>query len=184
VGAEALNRARLRGAAGAAVRLAGRGTAGRWLSAAGGLVLFLSLLLTWSHQLSPAFERRYAGSAALAGVPATPDAWQLYSSVDVLLALLSAGVLASALWPGRGWRLMLGLGLGLLVAIAFTLHALAVPPTNGALLGDPRQHPVGYLVDRPRSGTGETVALLALAMALCGLGLSLSDDRRPRRAGP
>src|SRR5690242_14907295 len=95
-----------------------------------GPILFGSLFLTWSHQFSRPFLAQYGGSAALQSVPHEPTAWQVYSAADVLLALLAAALVGAALRGTRNVRLALVLPLG--VALAFTVHALSAPPTNGA----------------------------------------------------
>lgn len=151
-----------------------RETVADWLMTLAAPLLFLSLFLAWSHQFSRSFLSRYAGSAVLAGVPRDPDAWQVYSIVDVLLALLAAWLLVVALWGGRARRLALALGLA--VALAFTIHALAVPPTNGAVVFDAAAHPPGYVATGASSGIGEILALLALVLGAAGVGLSYSVD--------
>lgn len=139
-----------------------------------GLALLTSLFLPWSHQLSRSVLARYGAGAALAGVPHDPTAWQVYSAVDVLLALLGAGLLAAALRGGRPARLALMAGLA--VAAAFTVHALSVPPTSGATLFDPRLTPPGYVPSSPSAGAGETLALVAVGLGLAGLALSFTSD--------
>lgn len=139
-----------------------------------GLALQASLFLPWSHQLSASVRAQYSASAALEGVPRDPTAWQVYSAVDVLLALLGAALLAAALRGGRAARL--GLMTALAVAAAFTLHALSVPPTNGATLFDPGLRPPGYTPNAPGAGAGETLALVAIGLGLGGLVLSFTAD--------
>lgn len=137
----------------------------------GGVLLFISLFLTWSHQLTPEIRRAAAGSAILSGVPADPTAWQVYSIVDVLLALLAVAVVVLALaGPARARPIVLGL---VLVALAFTAHALSAPPTNGVLLVNPAA-PGRYVPRDATAGAGEAVAIVALALASAGLGLSLA----------
>jgi len=62
------------------------------------------------------------------------------------------------------------------LALAFVIHAASVPPTNGVLLVNPADVPA-YLPHAARSGAGETVALVALAFAATGLGVSLLAGR-------
>jgi hypothetical protein len=145
-----------------------------WAMVLGGVVLLISLFLPWSHQLSASVRARYGASAALRGVASDPTAWQVYSAVDVGLALLAGGLLAGALHGGRTARL--GLMAALAVAAAFTLHALSVPPTNGATLFDPGLSPPGYTPNPPGAGPGETLALVALGLGLGGLALSFTAD--------
>ncbi|MGI8714610.1 MAG: hypothetical protein ACR2NR_15825 [Solirubrobacteraceae bacterium] len=145
-----------------------------WLMVFGGLALVVSLFLPWSHQLPASVLAQYGATAALAGVPRNPDAWQLYSAVDVLLALLAGGLLVAALRGGRVWRGILLVGL--LIAVAFTLHALSSPPTNGVNLYDPSLAPPGYTPTSPGAGRGETLALIAIGLGLGGLLLSFTAD--------
>jgi hypothetical protein len=145
-----------------------------WLMVLGAIALLASLFLPWSHQLSGAVRVQYAASAALQGVPSDPTGWQVYSAVDIGLALLAGALLAGALRGGRAARL--GLMVALAIAAAFTLHALTAPPTNGATLFDPSLTPPGYTPNPPRAGTGETLALGALGLGLLGLALSFTAD--------
>ena len=140
----------------------------------GAVALFGSLFFTWSHQFSAAFLARSAGSGALAGVPRDPTAWQLYSVADGLLALLAAGVLAVALHGRRSGRLVVLLGLA--IALAFTLHALSDPPTQGANLFDPSLSAPNYAPNLPTAGFGETMAITGLVLAIAGLGLSFTAE--------
>jgi hypothetical protein len=145
-----------------------------WLMVAGAMALLASLFLPWSHQLSGTVRAQYGASAALQGVPANPTAWQVYSAVDVILALLAAALLIAALRGGRPARLALMAALA--IAAAFTLHALSVPPTNGATLFDPSLTPPGYTPNPSGAGRGETLALVALGLGLGGLALSFTAD--------
>ena len=151
-----------------------RETISDWLMAISGPLLLGSLFLTWSHQLSTGFQARYGGTAALAGVPADPTAWQVYSGADVLLALVAGGLMAVALWGGRARRI--ALTLALIVAAVFVIHALSVPPTNGALLFDPTLTPAGYTANPVTSGAGEVLALVALGLGSVGVGLAFTVD--------
>jgi len=140
-----------------------------WLMLAGALVLAVSLFLTWSHQFSPAFAAAWAGSPVLRGVPRDPTAWQVYSVADVCLAVLAAAIVYVAVTGTRRARVVVLVAAG--VAMAFVVHALAVPPTAGLNL------PSGPAVpDRPSSGAGEVLALVALGTALAGLALSFTDE--------
>jgi hypothetical protein len=70
-----------------------------------------------------------AGSSpVLRGVPRDATGWQLYSVADVLLALVAASLLVVAL-AARSRRVRVGVLLAVLLALAFTLHALSAPPT-------------------------------------------------------
>ena len=151
-----------------------RETISDWLMAISGPLLLGSLFLVWSHQLSMGLRTRYGATSALAGVPTDPTAWQVYSGADVLLALVGLGLILVALWGGRARRIALALALA--VALAFVVHAMAVPPTNGALLYDPTLTPPAYSANPVTSGTGEVLALVALALGGFGVGLAFTVD--------
>jgi hypothetical protein len=151
-----------------------RETISDWLMAISGPLLLGSLFLVWSHQLSTGLRARYGATSALAGVPTDPTAWQVDSGADVLLALVAVGLMVVALWGGRAGRIALALALA--VALAFVVHAMAVPPTNGALLYDPTLVPPGYSANLVTSGTGEVLALVALALGGVGVGLAFTVD--------
>jgi hypothetical protein len=140
----------------------------------GGVGLFVSLFLTWSHQLPPRVLALLAGSPALRGVVANPTGWQVYSAVDVLLALLALALVAVAL-RGRALGLRLGALVAVGVALAFAAHAASVAPTNGLLLINP-DNPPAYLPHEATAGGGETLALISLALAAAGLLISLAFD--------
>jgi hypothetical protein len=86
----------------------------------------------------------------------------VYSVVDVLMATLAAGLLGVALRGGRYARLVVLVATG--VAAAFTIHALSVPPSNGAAGGS------------AGSGAGEVVAIVALGLGIAGLALSFTAE--------
>lgn len=146
-----------------------------WLTLLGAVGLFLSLFLTWSHQLPRSVLAVAGSSPALRGVPRDPTAWQVYSIADVLLALLALALLVVAL-AGRSRGARLGVLLAGAVGIAFVVHALSVPPTNGVLVLDPVASSPRYVSSAATSGAGEVVALLSLALAGAGLVLSLATD--------
>jgi hypothetical protein len=151
-----------------------RETISDWLMAIAGPLLLGSLFLTWSHQLSASLRAQYGASAVLQGVPADPNAWQVYSVADVLLALVAAGLIVVALLGGRGRRVVLAVGVA--VALGFVLHALSVAPTNGTTLFDPTLTPPGYTGNPVSSGAGEVVALVALVLGAVGVGLGFTVD--------
>jgi hypothetical protein len=123
---------------------------GDWLMLFGAIVLLVALFLPWSHE------------HAFPGFPRSPTAWQVYSVVDVLLALLAGGLVAAALLGGRAARITVLVAAA--AAVAFTAHAVGVPPSNGADAGS------------PASGPGEVVALVALALAMAGVALSFTAE--------
>ncbi len=145
-----------------------------WLIVIGGGALFASLFLTWSHQFSPAFLAQWGSSDQLRGLPHDPTAWQVYSAADVVLALLAGGLVAVALAGGRTARI--GALFAVAIALAFTLHALSAPPTNGANIFDPSLSVPNYAPNSPSAGPGETLAIVGLGAALIGLALSFTAD--------
>lgn len=126
-----------------------------WLILLAAVALAVSLFLPWSHQ-------HVAG-----GTASDPTAWQVYSIVDGCLAVLAAGLALVAMIGGRVRRLVLVIASG--VALAFTIHAHATPPTNGTPAG-------ATATAAPRPGDGETVAIVGLAVAIAGLALSFTAD--------
>jgi hypothetical protein len=156
-----------------------------WLMLVGAVALFVSLFLTWSHQLSRTLLTALAGSPAIRGVPANPTAWQVYSVADVLLALLAAALVAVAL-RGRSRAVRVAVLMAVGGGLAFAVHAHSVAPTNGLLIIDPN-HPSAYLPHVATPGAGETVAIVALAAAAVGLmaalGVDLSSNRVSNERG-
>jgi hypothetical protein len=147
-----------------------REATGDWLMVLGAPILLGSLFLTWSHQFSPAFLAQYGHTPALAGIPRDPNAWQVYSISDVLLAVLVAGLLLVALRGTRAGKI--AVLLGLVVALAFVTHASSTPPTRGANIYDPA---LGrYAPNHPRAGSGEMFALIGLGLGTAGVLVSLT----------
>lgn len=145
-----------------------------WLVLIGALALFVSLFLSWSHQLPPSVLDTFAGAPAIRGVPRDPTAWQVYSVADVLLALL-AGALAAVALRGRSrWLQALAL-IAVALGLAFTAHAASSAPTNGLLIIEGSSSPA-YLPHVATAGAGETVALAGLGLAAAGLMLALAAD--------
>ncbi len=145
-----------------------------WLIVIGALLLFVSLFLTWSHQFSPAFLLEFGTSDLLRGVPHDPTAWQVYSAADVLLALLCAGLVAAAV-AGTRWIRIVVAGAAA-VALGFVLHALSSPPTNGANIFRAAYSVPHYASPGATAGVGETLAIIALVLALAGLAVSFTAD--------
>jgi hypothetical protein len=158
----------------AGVTRATRETVADWLMTLSAPILVGSLFLTWSHQFSSSFVSQFGATAAMQGIPRNPNAWQVYSAADVLLALLAAGLFALALWGGRTPRLIVALGLA--VALGFTLHAASVPPTDAVPVFVPSLNVPAYAANSPSSGPGEIVALVALGLGIAGVLLSYSAD--------
>jgi hypothetical protein len=151
-----------------------------WLIVAGAAALFGSLFLTWSHQFTPRFVSEFAAFGATGGVPDDPTGWQVYAAADVILTMLAAGLALSAFFGSHAVRV--GAIVAALAGLAFVVHALSAPPTNGLLLLNPAQNALTYAPVAPTAGPGETVAILALVAAVSGLLLSLRADRRARPA--
>lgn len=138
------------------------------------VLLLASLFETWSHQLSGGVLRVAGASQALAGVPRDPTAWQVYSAADVVLALLAAGLLTVALIGSPPARMVL-FGAALL-GLVFVIHAAGVPPTNGVADVLAALHVPASVAGSPGSGAGVSTAIVALGLALSGLGLSFTAD--------
>jgi hypothetical protein len=141
-----------------------------WLILSGAALLLVSLFLTWSHQLSGSLRHALAGTAALQGVVADPDAWQVYTVAGVLLAWLALVLGTLALRGSRRARLLSGPPV--MLALAFVAHALGHPPTDGTNLVAGALSPVRYVPNHVSSGAGELVALVGLAAALLGIALT------------
>ncbi len=140
----------------------------------GAVALFGSLFLAWSHQFSAAFLAEFGTSVLLNGVPHDPTAWQVYSTADVLLALLAGGMVAVALVGSRSVRIVALVAAA--IALAFAVHALAAPPTNGANIFNPALSVPQYASPGSTAGGGETVAIIGLLLAIAGLGVSFTAD--------
>lgn len=152
-----------------------------WLVLVGAVGLFASLFLTWSHQLPKSVLDTFAGGPAIQGVPANPTAWQVYSAADVLLAVLAAALVALALrGRSRSGRVAALIAVG--IALAFAVHAESVAPTVGLLVIDPT-NPPAYLPHAASPGPGETLAIVALALAAAGLLVSLGLDLSSKHVG-
>ena len=147
---------------------------GDWLIVLGALMLFVSLFLTWSHQLSGPLLAVSGASQALSGVPRDPTAWQVYSAVDVLLALLAAGLFGVALIGSRPARIAAAFATGL--ALVFVIHAAHSPPSNGVANVLPTLSIPAELRPAPTPGAGVAVAIVALGLGLGGLLLSFTAD--------
>lgn len=145
-----------------------------WLVLFSAVVLVVSLFLPWSS-LSSSYVSVADRLQTLQGVLTEPDAWQVYSAVDVLLALLAIAFVYVALAGPRAGRFVT-LGAAL-IALMFTIHAVGTPPTNGA---PETLHPIAgtpsSISPDPTPGAGETAAIIALVTAMGGLALSLVTD--------
>jgi hypothetical protein len=145
-----------------------------WTIVLGAAILFASLFLTWSHQFSSAFLGEFGTSVLLSGVPHDPTAWQVYSAADIVLALLALGLALSALF-GSHWARRVAL-VAAVIGLAFVIHAIASPPTNGANIFNPALSVPDYASPGSSAGPGETVAIIGLVIAIAGLGVSFTAD--------
>jgi hypothetical protein len=143
-----------------------------WVIVLGAAILFGSLFMTWSHQFSAPFLVEFG--PAVTGIPHDPTAWQVYSAADVVLALLAVGLLGAAVFGTRGWRIVAAGAV--VIALAFVIHALAVPPSNGGNVFNPALSVPDYASPGSTAGPGETVALVGLLFAMVGLGISFTAD--------
>jgi hypothetical protein len=98
----------------------------------------------------------------------------VYSGADVLLALLALSLFVAALAGSRPARMLVLAGTG--IALAFTIHAAAVAPTNGANIFNPSLSVPQYASPGATSGPGETVAIIALLLGGAGLLVSFTAD--------
>lgn len=142
-----------------------------WLMLLGAVVLAVSLFFAWSHQFSPAFAAQWRG--ALRGVPRDPTGWQVYSIADVCLLLVAAVLVLVSFVGTRRARLAALVPAG--IALAFVIHAMGTPPTNGADVATTIGG-IAAVANHARSATGETLAVIGLAVAVAGLGLSFTAD--------
>jgi hypothetical protein len=140
-----------------------------WLIVAAAIALAASLFLPWS-ELPRGALAAFGGTEPL-GAPLGPTAWQVYSVADVLLGALAVTLVVGALAGRR--RARLGLVMAGAVALAFVVHASGTPPTNGDGVYSSAGGAGVYLARLARSGSGETVATVALIAALAGLLVSL-----------
>jgi hypothetical protein len=143
-----------------------------WMIVLGAIILFASLFLTWSHQFSAAFRVEFG--EALGNITLNPTAWQVYSAADVVLALLALGLVMSALFGSHTARVLAVLAAA--IGLAFVIHAVAAPPTDGANIFNPALSVPDYADPGSSSGPGETVAIIGLLLAIGGLGVSFTAD--------
>jgi hypothetical protein len=154
-----------------------RELAADWLLVLGGATVLVSLFTPWSHQFPASLLSIPGLTVALRGVPRNPTAWQVYSSADVLLALLGAASIVVALVGRRSARITVGLTAA--IGLAFAVHAMNVPPTNGLDLVNPVAPAHGYIGRTYASAAvGETVAVIGLALVVLGAALGLRSRRR------
>ena len=92
----------------------------------------------------------------------------------MLLALLSVALIVVALVGRRGLRIAALVAAA--IALAFSLHALSKPPTNGANIFSPSVTGSTYVSSNPTAGPGVTVAIAGLGAAIVGLALSLAVE--------
>jgi hypothetical protein len=146
-----------------------------WLIVVGGVALFVSLFMAWSHQFSAAFLQVFGRpGGAVHGVPLSPTAWQVYSAADILLAVLAVGLVAAAIAGNRVVRR--GAAIAAAIGLAFAVHAIIDPPTSATAIFNPAFSVPQLASLGTTAAAGETVAVIALVLALAGLGLSFTAD--------
>ncbi len=143
---------------------------GNWLIVIGGVLLFASLFVAWSHQFSGAFLKYFGRPPLLS----SPTAWQVYSAADILLALLAASLVAAAIAGNRILRVAAAIAAS--VGLVFVVRAIIDPPTTASAIFNPAFNVPQLTSLGTTAGPGETVAVIALVLSLAGLGLSFSTD--------
>lgn len=145
-----------------------------WLMVIGAVALFASLFFTWSHQFPQDVLARFGTVDLLRNVPKDPTAWQVYSVADVILAVLAVGLFAVALFGTQ--QIRIGAMAASVIGLAFTVHAISAPPTSAPPIFDQALNVPDYFPYGPAAGIGETIALIALLMAIAGLIVSFTAD--------
>ena len=92
----------------------------------------------------------------------------------MILALIGVALIVVALGGAR--RVRVGMIVVCAIALAFVLHALGAPPTNGANIFDPSLSVPNYVPIAPHAGPGITVEIWSLGAALAGLSLSFTVE--------
>ncbi len=153
------------------------------LIAGGGLGLLGSLFADWRTSPFRNFLFLFGALNRVGGLlQGDRSAWQLYSIADILLAALA--VLLVVVAAIDRWQLRAVAVLPTIAGLVFAIRAVVDPPafltvsevfgTNAAAASVPARV-VRYFA--PQSGPGETIAIVALAIALSGLALAIY--RRP-----
>lgn len=138
------------------------------LIAAGAAALFVSLFLTWSSTGLGNYLVVFGAVHRLAAALPHRDAWHTYSVADILLAALAAGLFVAAVFRHRVFRIVIAVFA--LAGLAFCIQSVADPPKVAGVgrLG------LGFMLAFVSSaGAGQTVAIVALAIALLGLALTV-----------
>ena len=159
------------------------GVGARLMAAVGGVVLVVSLFLTWGSTagdsfltLSGATNRRGAFFAGM-----SKSAWEVYSVADIALVVLAVGVIVAVRLDRR--RLLLVALLAAVAGLGFAIDQIGNPPLVASPL------PVGIPL-RPTpanlphlfgssagagAGAGETVAVIAVVAMVIGLTAALTS---------
>lgn len=148
---------------------------GRWIAAVGGALLFASLFLTWSRSpyrnllvVFGAVNRSGGFSAA-----GTKTAWQAYSVGDVCLAGLAVAVATAALSNRGGVRRLVLIATG--AGLIFTIDQIVDAPGPTVPREFARTLPARFADALAwRAGGGETLATVALIIAIVGLVATLA----------
>jgi hypothetical protein len=142
-----------------------------WLAGLGGLVLFVSLWLHWYGIEPSAFGGVVTGQG---NVPAA-SAWQAFSELDVILALLAI--------PAIGVPISAALSKGPAVPVAFTVVATTASFFAILLV-------LFRLLDQPGSNElvavkyGAWIGLAGAVLAFAGSWLAMADEHTPGAVPP
>jgi hypothetical protein len=140
----------------------------------------VSLFLDWSTRSARAlrdFLIMFGSLDRLGPVLSSFDrtGWQVYPVAGSLLAALAALLVAVAFVGGRPIRPLVTILS--LAALVFAIHALAAPPASAgsrSLIAPLTPHD-GVTALGAEAGPGETLAIVALIVALVGLALGLAS---------
>jgi hypothetical protein len=155
--------------------------AGRLTAAAGAVVLFVSLFLTWTAGRAANFLILFGAVNRRGGffASASRTAWEAYSFADVALAALAVVIVFGARSKRAGVQVV-----ALIAAVAglgFAIDQIADPPGAGFSLPSAFAHrlPASFAqhVFGSASGSGEGVATVALVVAIAGLVVVLTSRR-------
>ena len=156
---------------------------GRVAVVAAGILLLVSLFLTWtSLSLQQLALLAVTANGSLGRLSLSWNAWQAYAGVAA--ALTAVGVLLIVTGVLNRLPLIVPAGLACLAALGFVIVQLADPPSAlpthlGSAL------PSSGATARSTAGAGETVALIALVLAVIAMWamLAVADSQRRRPRG-
>jgi hypothetical protein len=146
-----------------------------WVAGIGGLVLFVSLWLKWYGFAADALVPGDASFAATSGDIADITAWQAFSELDVILALLAL--------PAIGVPISAALSSVPTAPVAFTVIATTASFFAVLLV-------LFRLLDQPGSNElvavkyGAWIGLAGAVVALVGSWLAMADEHTPGAVPP